>query len=69
MADKQELEITIDDQGNVSIKVVGCAGPSCVDLTKGIEDALGEVVDRQRTGEYYQTPRQVDGTVEQQGQG
>lgn len=63
MAGKQELEISIDEDGNVSIKVVGCSGPSCVELTRGIEEALGEVVDRQRTSDYYQQPNRSEGTV------
>jgi hypothetical protein len=62
VVDKQELEITIDDDGNVSIKVLGVSGPDCLKLTKEIEEALGVVVDRQRTGEFYQEKpsQQVD---------
>jgi hypothetical protein len=62
MVDKQELEITIDDDGNVSIKVLGVGGPDCLKLTKEIEEALGVVIDRQRTSEFYQEEKktQVD---------
>lgn len=67
MADKQELEITIDDEGNVQIKVIGAAGPSCLDLTKDIEAALGVVTDRQRTSDFYQQPQEQRGTIEQGG--
>lgn len=67
MVDKQELEITIDDDGNVTIKVVGVPGPDCLELTREIEEALGIVVDRQRTSEYYQQKPGVTGHVEQQG--
>jgi hypothetical protein len=67
MVDKQELEISIDDDGNVTIKVVGVAGPDCLALTKEIEEALGVVVDRQRTNEFYQEKPQVTERVDQQG--
>lgn len=67
MVDKQELEISIDDDGNVTIKVVGVAGPDCLALTKEIEEALGIVVDRQRTSDYYQEKPQVTERVDRQG--
>lgn len=54
--DKEELEITIDASGNVSIKVVGAKGGKCLDITKPIEDALGEVKVRDMTPEYYEQP-------------
>jgi hypothetical protein len=61
MAKKQELEITVDDDGNVSIKVIGCSGPECVELTKEIEAALGIVVDKKKLGDYYVEPvKQTD---------
>jgi hypothetical protein len=69
VAEKQELEISIDDDGNVSIKVIGGDGASCVELTKEIEEALGVVVDRQRTSEYYKDQTQTQNQVDQQGQG
>jgi len=67
MADKQELKIEIDDDGNVKIEVVGGQGPSCVELTREIEEALGIVVDRQRTSDYYKQDTTVEGTIDQQG--
>jgi len=67
MVDKQELEITIDDDGNVTIKVVGVAGPDCLKLTKEIEEALGVVTDRQRTNDFYQEKPQVGEQVDRKG--
>ncbi len=63
--DKQELEITIDDDGNVTIKVVGVAGPDCLKLTKDIEEALGIVVDRQRTNDFYVEKPKVNEQIDQ----
>ena len=63
MAKKQELEFTIDDDGKISIKVIGGDGASCLELTKAIEEALGAVVDRKKTPDFYVQPekRQVEG--------
>ena len=51
----EEIEITIDPQGDVRLAVRGVAGKGCVSLTKPFEDALGaQVQDRTFTSEYYQ---------------
>jgi len=67
MADMDELEITIDEEGNVSIKVVGGSGGGCVELTKEIEEALGVVTERELQAEFYQEEVTQDQQVEQQG--
>lgn len=54
MAKKQELEIMIDSKGAVTVHVNGVKGSKCLDLTKDIEKALGVVVSRDKTGEFYQ---------------
>lgn len=54
--DKEELEITIDANGKVNIKVAGAKGGKCLDITKPIEEALGEVKVREMTPEYYEQP-------------
>ncbi len=65
---KQELEFSIDDDGKISIKVIGAQGPECLELTKAIEDALGIVVDRQKTSDFYVEPQKQQ-TDQQQGSG
>ena len=65
MAKKDELEITIDAEGNVSIKVVGGDGSTCVELTKELEEALGLVDKRTLTAEYYEEQVETDVQVEQ----
>lgn len=57
--DKEELEITIDRNGQVSIKVAGAKGGKCLDITKPIEEALGEVKVREMSPEYYEQPADV----------
>ena len=54
MAQKQEIEITISPSGEVQMKVIGMAGKGCLEATKELEDALGLVVSREKTSEFYQ---------------
>lgn len=54
----QEIEFTIDREGEVRMKVKGVKGSSCVDLTEPIEEALGGEVDsREFTSEYHERSR------------
>ena len=54
MSDMDELEIKIDEDGNVSIKVLNGKGEKCVELTRELEEALGLVDKRALTDDYYQ---------------
>jgi hypothetical protein len=62
-----ELEIKIDGDGNVTIRVIDGDGEHCVKLTKELEEALGLVTDRQLTSEYYEESESVEGHIENQG--
>ena len=37
----QEVDVIIEKDGQVRIEVRGVKGPSCLDLTRGLEEALG----------------------------
>jgi hypothetical protein len=55
----EELEITIDKDGQVSVHVHGVKGQACLDLTKSLEDALGgEVILREMTPEALENQNQ-----------
>ena len=54
MAVKNEIEITINEDGTVSLGVKGVKGQSCTELTKFLEEELGAVVDRKYTSEFYE---------------
>lgn len=54
MARKEEMEIIIGESGAVSVQVSGVKGGKCLDLTKDLEEALGVVVSRDKTGEFCQ---------------
>lgn len=49
----ETIEVSISPTGEVEVKVTGCAGPSCADLTKAIEQALGTVTADRKTPDYY----------------
>lgn len=49
-----KMNITIMPTGEIKIQIEGVKGKKCLDLSKAFEDALGEVVDRKFTSEYYQ---------------
>lgn len=51
---REELIITIDAEGDVSIRVAGVKGRKCLDLTKWLEQELGVVTDRRKTSDYYE---------------
>lgn len=53
--DLQEVVITIEKDGQVKLEVKGVKGPSCLDLTKGLEEALGGQIDsRDFKPEFYE---------------
>jgi len=53
----EEIEVTIDAQGRVSVQVRGVKGKACLSLTEALEEALGgEVIQREMTAEAHETP-------------
>jgi hypothetical protein len=63
MASRREIQFTIDENGEVSIQVLGVKGAECERITREIEQALGVVSARQHTSEYYQANEATE-TVE-----
>ena len=56
---KQEIEITISPNGEVSFTIKGVKGASCMDETKFLEEALGgEILEQEKTSEYYDEAEQ-----------
>lgn len=56
MAEYQQVEYTIDKQGNLIERVLNVKGKGCLDLTEEIEKALGVVEKREFLPEYEQAP-------------
>jgi hypothetical protein len=56
----QEMEITIDKEGKILVKVSGAHGTDCLAITKHIEEASGVVEERTCSPEYYEQPVSVE---------
>ncbi|HXG10503.1 MAG TPA: DUF2997 domain-containing protein [Gemmataceae bacterium] len=68
--DLQEIDVFIDKNGQVRVEVRGVKGMSCLDVTRGLEAALGgQVIDRQWTAEAYQTEQATVSEQQQQRSG
>jgi hypothetical protein len=50
----EEIEITIDKEGRITVKVHGAPGTSCLALTRDLENAAGFVEQREYTAEFYE---------------
>ena len=61
MAEKVEIEAVINLEGEVELTIKGLRGDGCEDIARALEDALGEVVERKKTPEYYQAQAQQRG--------
>lgn len=53
MADRQQLEFVIHKDGTVDEHMTGIAGSGCETVTKNIEQALGDIVRREHTPDFY----------------
>jgi len=62
---KREMEIEIDRDGKVNIKVKGVQGADCLEFSQFLEEALGETLEREITSEYYQLPAPTESSVQQ----
>ncbi|GMV80537.1 MAG: hypothetical protein AMXMBFR7_17210 [Planctomycetota bacterium] len=54
----RQIVVTISPEGEIEVRVEGQSGPSCQDLTRKLEDALGTAVADRRTPEFHQPDRQ-----------
>jgi len=50
----QELEITIDNEGRIEVKVTGAHGAGCLEMTRSLENAAGDVEKRELLPAYYE---------------
>jgi hypothetical protein len=48
----RRIKVSIPRGGAVKMEVVGACGPGCMNLTRGIEQALGTVVSDEQKPEY-----------------
>ena len=60
---RQEITVTIDQNGRATVAVSGIDGPACLTATEALEQALGAVRSRERTSQYYRACQQQTSTV------
>ena len=61
-----EVEIVITPEGVVTVEAKGAVGAGCLDLTRAIEQALGEVESRECKVEFYESVAEGE-QIRQQG--
>ena len=54
-----EIEIFVSPDGIVTVEAVGAVGAGCLDLTRALEQALGEVESRECKVSFYETIPEV----------
>lgn len=54
MAEKVEIEVLLRPDGTVELVTHGLKGESCLEETKGLEKAVGKVLKREKTREFYE---------------
>ena len=60
---RQEITVTIEQDGHATITVSGVDGPACEGATETLEQALGAVRSRERTPEFYRARQQQASTL------
>lgn len=63
----EQIKVEVSPTGATKVSVTGCPGPSCVSLTRAIEQSLGVVTSDKKTGDFFQTETQ--GVAQKAGQG
>ena len=53
---EERIIVDIDEDGSIKIDVTGVKGPACLDLTKELEEALGQVTERKEKKEMQEKP-------------
>ena len=62
----KEIEIVIDKNGQISLQVSGIKGAGCLDLTRDLEAALGDVIKQEFTADYYESDTSITTYVKNQ---
>lgn len=70
MSELQEIEVTIGNDGRLTVDIHGAKGPKCLVITKEMEALLGGVViARDLSGEYHEQPLEEADVIRLHGEG
>ena len=61
-----EIEIVVSLDGTVTVEVKGVKGSGCTELTRALEEALGEVESRSCKVEFYEQAAQSEQVQERE---
>jgi len=61
---KEELEISIDAAGRVTVRTIGIKGPRCLDYAEMVAQILGREESRELTNEYYEAQQTAKSHVD-----
>ena len=65
---EETVNVVIHPDGRVELQVCGVKGEKCLEVTKAVEEVLGNEVKRDFTSEMYETETETDtGTITDQG--
>ena len=62
-----EIEIVVSLDGTVTVEVKGVKGSGCTELTRALEEALGEVESRSCKVEFYEQAEVGEGLRQREG--
>ena len=54
MAVKVQIDVTIDENGEIKMKTHGFKGKTCIEELKSFEKALGPMSDVKKSSEFYE---------------
>jgi len=54
---KGQIRVVVERDGKVTLSTEGVNGPQCLNLTEFLERGLGDVVNRQKTRDFYKSIR------------
>lgn len=58
--DEETVNVIIHPDGRVELQVCGVKGEKCLEVTRAVEEALGNKVKRELTSEMYETETETE---------
>lgn len=63
--EEETINVIIHPDGRVELQVCGVKGDKCLEVTRAVEEALGNKVKREFTSEMYETEIETEAQKEQ----
>lgn len=56
---REHIKVTVEKDGKLTLEVQGVHGPQCISLTEFLEREIGDVLEREKTGDFYKANQSV----------